>query len=382
MNVLMPKIWKNMTSGVVVKWLKSIGESVKEGDLLFEIQTERGTTEVESDVSGVLTEILTAAGNKAEVKETIAVISDVNSELSSETAPQPQKQVNIDRDEEEKRRVSPLAQKVAADIGLDLNGIEKSGRVYAQDILEYLKYINEKPQDNVAAAVAEGTSRESVKPMNGMRRAIAKNMLNSHMTSPTVTFNLGIDMTSMKLFREQLKSSGLKVSYTDLLIKFVSRALTEFPALNCSIEDNKIIYKNYVNMGVAVAIPDGLLVPNITDSDKKSIAEISAEVRELADQAREGKLPLERLKGGTFTITNLGMYGIDSFSPIINQPEVAILGVNTLKEMPVVVNGEITIRPIINLSLTADHRVVDGAVAAEFLQRIKALMENPFLLLV
>lgn len=135
-------------------------------------------------------------------------------------------------------------------------------------------------------------------------------------------------------------------------------------------------------MGVAVAIPDGLLVPNITDSDKKSIAEISAEVRELADQAREGKLPLERLKGGTFTITNLGMYGIDSFSPIINQPEVAILGVNTLKEMPVVVNGEITIRPIMNLSLTADHRVVDGAVAAEFLQRIKALMENPFLLLV
>ena len=382
MNVLMPKIWKNMTSGVVVKWLKSIGESVKEGDLLFEIQTERGTTEVESDVSGVLTEILTAAGNKAEVKETIAVISDVNSELSSETAPQPQKQVNIDRDEEEKRRVSPLAQKVAADIGLDLNGIEKSGRVYAQDILEYLKYINEKPQDNVAAAVAEGTSRESVKPMNGMRRAIAKNMLNSHMTSPTVTFNLGIDMTSMKLFREQLKSSGLKVSYTDLLIKFVSKALTEFPTLNCSIEDNKIIYKNYVNMGVAVAIPDGLLVPNITDSDKKSIAEISAEVRELADQAREGKLPLERLKGGTFTITNLGMYGIDSFSPIINQPEVAILGVNTLKEMPVVVNGEITVRPIMNLSLTADHRVVDGAVAAEFLQRIKALMENPFLLLV
>lgn len=382
MNVLMPKIWKNMTSGVVVKWLKSIGESVKEGDLLFEIQTERGTTEVESDVSGVLTEILTAAGNKAEVKETIAVISDVNSELSSETAPQPQKQVNIDRDEEEKRRVSPLAQKVAADIGLDLNGIEKSGRVYAQDILEYLKYINEKPQDNVAAAVAEGTSRESVKPMNGMRRAIAKNMLNSHMTSPTVTFNLGIDMTSMKLFREQLKSSGLKVSYTDLLIKFVSKALTEFPTLNCSIEDNKIIYKNYVNMGVAVAIPDGLLVPNITDSDKKSIAEISAEVRELADQAREGKLPLERLKGGTFTITNLGMYGIDSFSPIINQPEVAILGVNTLKEMPVVVNGEIMVRPIMNLSLTADHRVVDGAVAAEFLQRIKALMENPFLLLV
>ena len=217
--------------------------------------------------------------------------------------------------------------------------------------------------------------------MSGMRKAIAKNMQNSHMTSPTVTFNLGIDMTEMKRYREQLKAKEIKVSYTDLLVKFVSKALTEFPLLNCSVEDNKIIYKHYVNMGVAVALDNGLVVPNIVDADKKSLTEISAEVKELAKLAREGKLPPEKLRGGTFTITNLGMYGIESFSPIINQPEVAILGVNTMEDKVVVRNGEMCIRPIMNLSLTADHRVVDGSVAAQFLQRVKSLMENPALIL-
>ena len=217
--------------------------------------------------------------------------------------------------------------------------------------------------------------------MSGMRKAIARNMLASVQTSPTVTFNLGIDMSEMKRYREQLKAKEIKVSYTDLLVKFVSKAQTEFPLLNCSVEDNKIIYKHYVNMGVAVALDNGLVVPNITDADKKSLTEISAEVKELAKLAREGKLPPEKLRGGTFTITNLGMYGIESFTPIINQPEVAILGVNTMEDKVVVVGGEMVIRPIMNLSLTADHRVVDGSVAAQFLQRVKSLMENPALML-
>ena len=214
-----------------------------------------------------------------------------------------------------------------------------------------------------------------------MRKAIAKNMLNSHMTSPTVTANLSVDMSAMKGYREQLKAKEIKVSYTDLLVKFIAKALTEFPLLNCSVEDNKIIYKHYVNMGVAVALDNGLVVPNVTDADKKSLTEISAEVKELAKLAREGKLPMEKLKGGTFTITNLGMYGIESFTPIINQPEVAILGVTTMEDRAVVRGGEIVIRPMMTLSLTFDHRVVDGSVAAEFLQRVKALLENPALML-
>jgi len=269
-------------------------------------------------------------------------------------------------------KASPLAAKVAADLGIDLNAINAHGRVLAQDILNYLEQTRVK---------SEEPALEETKPMNGMRKAIAKNMLNSHMTSPTVTFNLGTDMTAMKDYRNQLKSKDIKVSYTDLLAKFVAKALTEFPLLNCSVDGNNIIYKNYVNMGIAVALDNGLVVPNVTDCDKKSLQEISKEIKELASLAREGKLPPEKLRGGTFTITNLGMYGIESFSPIINQPEVAILGVNTMEDKVVVINGEMCIRPIMNLSLTADHRVVDGSVAAQFLQRVKALMENPALML-
>jgi pyruvate dehydrogenase E2 component (dihydrolipoamide acetyltransferase) len=147
------------------------------------------------------------------------------------------------------------------------------------------------------------------------------------------------------------------------------------------VEDNKIRYKHYVNMGVAVALDNGLVVPNVTDADKKSLTEISAEVKELAKLAREGGLPMEKLRGGTFTITNLGMYGIESFTPIINQPEVAILGVTTMEDRAVVRDGAVVIRPMMTLSLTFDHRVVDGSVAAEFLQRVKTLMENPALML-
>ena len=270
-------------------------------------------------------------------------------------------------------KVSPLAAAAAADLGIDLAAVPAHGRVLAQDILAYLEGTREKRADALPA--------EETKPMSGMRKAIAKNMQNSHMTSPTVTFNLGIDMTEMKRYREQLKAQDVKVSYTDLLVKFVAKALTEFPLLNCSVDGNNILYKHYVNMGVAVALDNGLVVPNITDADKKSLTEISAEVKELAGLAREGKLPPDKLRGGTFTITNLGMYGIESFSPIINQPEVAILGVNTMEDKVVVRNGEMVIRPIMNLSLTADHRVVDGSVAAQFLQRVKTLMEHPALML-
>ena len=270
-------------------------------------------------------------------------------------------------------KASPLAAKVAADIGVDLKDVPAHGRVLAADILAAVQ--------KGGSAPAEEAPREETVPMSGMRKAIARNMLNSHMTSPTVTFNLGIDMTELKRLREQLKGEEIKVSYTDILVKVVAVALTEFPLLNCSVEDNKIIYKHYVNMGVAVALDNGLVVPNVPDADKKSLTEISAEVKELAKLAREGGLPMDRLKGGTFTITNLGMYGIESFTPIINQPEVAILGVNTMEDKVVVVDGEICVRPIMNLSLTADHRVVDGSVAAQFLQRVKKLMEKPALLL-
>ncbi len=435
-EVLMPKLGLTMTEGTIDEWKKKEGDAVKKGEILFSVATDKLTNDVEAEEDGVLIGIAAKAGDTVPCKSVVGWLGAAGEKApavsgaptaaapAAETAPAPaapsasvpavtparaagayvtatpyakklarEKGVDlaavpatgyngviVARDiagftpaaAGSRVKASALAAKVAGDIGVDLAAVPAHGRVLAADILAFLENSREKGAENPL---------EETVPMNGMRKAIAKNMLASHMTSPTVTFNLGVDMSAMKDYREQLKARDIKVSYTDLLVKFVAKALTEFPLLNCSVEDNKIIYKHYVNMGVAVALDSGLVVPNVTDADKKTLTQIHAEVKELADAAREGKLPMEKLHGGTFTITNLGMYGIESFSPIINQPEVAILGVTTMEDRPVVRGGEIVIRPIMNLSLTADHRVVDGSVAAEFLQRVKTLLENPALIL-
>ena len=437
--VVMPKMGLTMTEGTVSKWLKKIGDEVKEGEPFFEAETDKLTNTIEATASGVVRHFFVEEGTTVPVLEKVAIIADAGEDISAllgdaapaaapeaaaapaAAAPAPvrapgerivaapaakklAKELGIDLalvpgtgpngritlddvknwkpapaapavEEEPKKKASPLAAAVAKDLGIDLEKVEAKDRVLAEDILRFLENTREKAEEK------EEAPREELVPMNGMRKAIARNMLNSVQTSPTVTMNLSVDMSAMKAYREQLKSQEIKVSYTDLLVKFVSKALLEYPLVNCSVEDNKIRYKHYVNMGVAVALDNGLLVPNIPDSDKKSLTEISAEVKELAKQAREGSLPMDRLKGGTFTITNLGMYGVESFTPIINQPEVAILGVTTIEDRAVVRGGEIVIRPMMTLSLTVDHRVIDGSVGASFLQRVKNLLENPALML-
>ena len=440
-EIVMPKLGLTMTEGTVSKWLKKVGDEVKEGEPLFEVETDKLTNTIEASASGVLRHIFVEEGTTVPLFGKLAIVAAADEDISAlmgdaapaaaaavpeaaAAAPAPAapvrapgerivaapaakklaKELGIDlalvpgtgpngritlddvknykpapaapaAEEEPKKKASPLAAAVAKDLGIDLEKVEAKDRVLAEDILRFLENTREK------ADAPEEAAREELVPMNGMRKAIAKNMLNSHMTSPTVTANLSVDMSAMKAYREQLKSQDIKVSYTDLLVKFVAKALMEYPLLNCSVEDNKIRYKHYVNMGVAVALDNGLVVPNVADADKKSLTEISAEVKELAKLAREGGLPMEKLRGGTFTITNLGMYGIESFTPIINQPEVAILGVTTMEDRAVVRDGAVVIRPMMTLSLTFDHRVVDGSVAAEFLQRVKTLMENPALML-
>ncbi len=432
-ELLMPKLGLTMTEGTIDEWKKKVGDTVQKGEILYSVATDKLTNDVEAEDDGVLLKIVVPEGETVPCRTLVGWLGAKGEAVPDGAAPAaapagaapaaeapaaaPVKAagayvpatpyakklakekgfelaqipatgyrgVVVAKDvlaytpaaaapAEPAVKASPLAAKLAADLGIDLGTVNAHGRVLAQDILAYLESTREKAEPAADA-------REEVKPMSGMRKAIAKNMLASVQTSPTVTFNLSVDMSEMKRYREQLKAREIKVSYTDLLVRFVAKALTEFPLLNCSVEDNKIVYKHYVNMGVAVALDSGLLVPNIQDADKKSLTQISAEVKELAKQAREGKLPPEKLRGGTFTITNLGMYGIESFTPIINQPEVAILGVNTMEDKVVVRNGETVIRPMMNLSLTADHRVVDGSVAAQFLQRVKSLLENPALML-
>ena len=438
-KVLMPKLGLTMTEGTIEEWKKKEGDEVKKGEILFSVATDKLTNDIEAEADGVLLKILVGEGEDAPCKAVIAWIGApgevvpgdgetpaVQASPETEAFAPEQAAVSVKAEDgfipampyarklaKEKGidlglvpasgargyvtskdvlsyvpaaakapasevKASPLAEKVASDIGIDLASVKArhGGRVLAEDIYAYLEETREKAEEEIPS-----NPLEEVRKMSGMRKAIAKNMLASVQTSPTVTFNLAVDMSEMKKYREMLKAKEIKVSYNDLVVKFVAKALTEFPILNASVDGNSIILKHYVNMGVAVAIDDGLLVPNIKDCDKKSLTEIHDEVKTFAEQARSGKLPMEALKGGTFTITNLGMYGIDSFTPIINQPEVAILGLTTMEDKAVVRNGEIVIRPMMTLSLTADHRIIDGATAAEFLQRVKNLLENPALML-
>ena len=222
--------------------------------------------------------------------------------------------------------------------------------------------------------------QDSSKPMSAMRKIIASRMSASQETSATVNYNQRVDTTAMKQLREELKSTA-KITYTDILVKILARALLEFPLLNSSIVGTDIVTRNYVNIGVAVALPDGLIVPVVKFANKKDLGAISSEIKALAEKARTNELETDEITGGTFTITNIGMFGMESFTPIINQPEVAILGINTIIDTPMVVDGQVVIKPMMNLSLTADHRVVDGSVAAAFVARLKELIEKPGLLL-
>ena len=227
---------------------------------------------------------------------------------------------------------------------------------------------------------------EAPKKVNPLRRSIAANMTNSWHTSPRVTFTYAVDVTAMKELRSRLKDGlkeqGIKLTYNHILMKVVAKALTEFPDINASFSDNLLTRHKHVNLGLAVAKGDGLIVPNVKSADTKSLAEIARETEALIESTRTGKIAMEDMTGGTFTISSLGPYGVRNFSPIINQPELAILGVCDMVDTPVVRNGEIVIRPMMNLCLTADHRVVDGVMACKFMQRVVELLENPFMLLV
>lgn len=420
-KIVIRRMGQTMKEGTITRWLASEGEQIKQGQPVYELEYDKASVEVESPCDGVL-HIIASEGDTLPVGETVAEVlqdgeapssqlkKDEIHEVANEgkvtqaaygisaSAKRMIRQNGLDVSKivpangkrimpadvtafmaakaEDKKdaavKASPLAAKLARELDIDMSDINAHGRVLAEDILKYV---------SGSKAAADTQKREETVPMSAMRKAIARNMQNSHMTSPTVSFNISVDMTEMKSYRSQLAAKGIRVSYTDLLVKFVAKALTEYPMVNCSVEGNNIVYKHYVNMGVAVALENGLVVPNITDADKKGLCQISEELKQLASEAREGTLPSDKLHGGTFTITNLGMYGIESFTPIINQPEVAILGVNAMEDKVVVRDGEMVIRPFMTLSLTADHRVIDGSVAAQFLQRIKNLLEAPALML-
>jgi pyruvate dehydrogenase E2 component (dihydrolipoamide acetyltransferase) len=425
-TIVMPKFGLTMESGQITRWYKQDGDPVKEGEIIFAVETDKMTNEVEAENDGIL-HIMAPEGSTVPCKQAVAAIAAPGESVSildestlepvpgqsaaAEALAQPklavvpsagqgrvwatpkakklaaEKQVvlselggtgpqglvtakDIALAVVKMPKATPMAVKTAEAAGISLGTIKKDGRIMKQDVLQVIAGPASVPDDFLTRRM----------PMSAMRKAIAKNMLLSVQTSPTVTFQIKADVSRLAELKAAI-AEETKLSYTDLLAGIVVKVLMDHPYINGRIEDDEIIFYDYVNLGVAVALEDGLVVPIVKNAQRKGIAAISAEIKEMAQKAKSGALTRDEMSGGTFTITNIGMYGIESFTPIINPPQSAILGVNAIEQTPVVKDGEVVIRPIMKLSLTADHRIIDGAVAAQFLSDLKATIKNPWKLL-
>lgn len=405
-EVLMPKLGLTMTKGLIIKWLKGEGEAVQAGEPLLEIETEKLANTVECPADGVLLKQLGREGESYPVTEVIGWVGQAGEALpdapgaaaaAAEAAPAaaaPAAPVAAKAAERKGGRIaiSPLARKIAADRGIDytaLAGSGPGGRIVKADILAAVesgagRATAAAQTAPVAVSAAGGPAVAQAIPYAGMRRAIGENMLRSWREVPHVTNHVSVDAGELLALRKTVNAgaseAGEKVSVTDLLVKIIARALAKMPAINASLQGEEIHCYSDVNISLAVALDNGLVTPVIRVADKKSLSAISREARELIAKARDGGLAPDDLAGGTFTLSNLGGYGsVDTFTPIINPPQAAILGVGRTVDTVMPVAGVPVVRPMMGLSLSYDHRVIDGAKAAEFIQLVMGLMENPIL---
>jgi pyruvate dehydrogenase E2 component (dihydrolipoamide acetyltransferase) len=428
----LPDIGEGIHEGEIVKWFVKPGDEVNEDDVLCEVQNDKAVVEIPSPVKGKVLEILVEEGTVATVGQTLITLDapgyenmtfkgqeqdepkekentqEVSKKEEGEAkAPQeaPSKQTEVDPN----RRViaMPSVRKYAREKGVDIRlvqGTGKNGRVLKSDIDAFLaggtaaQQKEEAPaakaEEKAAAAAAaqqpvvlEGEFPETREKMSGIRRAIAKAMVNSKHTAPHVTLMDEVDVTKLvahrKKFKEIAAEKGIKLTFLPYVVKALTSALREFPVLNTSIDDEteEVIYKHYYNIGIAADTDRGLLVPVIKHADRKPIFALAKEINELAAKAREGKLAPHEMKGASCTITNIGSAGGQWFTPVINHPEVAILGIGRISEKPIVRDGEIVVAPVLALSLSFDHRMIDGATAQKALNHIKRLLNDPELLL-
>jgi len=384
-TVIMPKLGLTMTEGTIERWLKKEGDRVEKGEPLLEIITEKINFQYESPASGILRKILHHEGEVVPVTVPIAIIAE-EGEVWVEV-PMPAAVQRESKEPSERIFVSPLARKIAREKGIDLSSLKGSGprgRIVRADVLKATERVI--VQEVVSPPPTPMPTGKLI-PLKGIRKIIAKRMTESFQNIPHFYLSLEADMSAVQDLREGLreeieKRSNIRLTMTDLLVKVTASALKANPIINSRIEGDQIRLIEEINIGVAIALEDGLIVPVVHHADKKSLTEIATTLRDLTQRAREGKLSLEDVGGGTFTLSNMGMLGIDKFNPIINPPECSILGVGRTVEKPVVYRGEVKIRPMAWLSLSSDHRIVDGATAALFLNHLKKLLENPTLLLI
>jgi len=385
----MPKIGLTMKEGKVVEWRKKEGDRVKKGEILFVFETEKTTFEVEASESGILAQILVAT------EETVPVGTVVGRLSSDGEAPAavPEKPLPTFQEKpipmptpsplKEKVRATPLARRMAKEKGLDFRmiaGTGAMGRIRRKDVEAFLA------SPPPAAETSKALEKGKLVKFTGMRRIIAQKMLASKVETAQIYMSSTVDATKVLEAREKLlpiieKKDGVRLTITDILMRITTAAITRHPVINTRWTPEGILWLDEIHMGMAMALEEGLIVPVIWDIGKKPISEIAKARADLVERGRKGKLTPDEMKGSTFTLSSLGMYGIEEFCAIINQPESAILGVGAILDQPVVIENKIVIRPRMKITLSYDHRIIDGAKAAEFMRTLKTLMEEPILIL-
>jgi pyruvate dehydrogenase E2 component (dihydrolipoamide acetyltransferase) len=417
-QVTLPRLGQGMESGTIVRWLKSEGDEIEKGDPLYELDTEKVTQEVEADAGGVLLKILAQEGEEIEVGKAIAVIGEQGEDVPTEASepkaeteeptevteeepaeegePAPEREDERERGREEgpegpsepdqrvnggRVKASPLARRIAKERGIDLaqlSGTGPEGRIVAEDVERaQVAPVTARPTTPVATEI------EIVK-LNQMRKTIARRMTEAW-EAPAFQIAMSADMTASIRLREALlervEEGGVRPTYSDILTKVVALALMRHRDMNAHFGGDEVLLFPTANIGIAVAVPHGLVVPVIQSCEAKTIEEIAVVRADIVERTRGGKLRVEDLENGTFTISNLGMYGVERFTAVLNPPQAGILAVGAIEERAVVEDGELEIQPRMDLTLTVDHRSVDGATASEFLRTVKSFLEEPGLAL-
>ena len=413
--ITMPRLSDTMTEGKVAKWHKNVGDDVKEGDILAEIETDKAVQDFESEFKGTLLYQGVSEGNATNVDEILAIIGPAGTDVSAivagggkvvapvatealktESAPAVNATVSTTTSTGGRINISPLAKKMASEKGIDISTVKGSGdngRIVKKDIENYQPSaapvqqtaavstsVASAPAAQVAMNFVAGETTETVNSQ--VRNVIAKRLSESKFTAPHYYLMVEINMDKAIEARKELNSlPDTKVSFNDMVIKATALALRKHPQVNSSWAGDKIIHHGNINVGVAVAIPDGLVVPVLKNADYMNYNQISASVKDMASRAKSKGLKANEMEGSTFSISNLGMFGIETFTSIINQPNSCILSVGAIIEKPVVKNGQIVVGNTMKLSLACDHRVVDGATGAQFLQTLKTYLESPLTML-
>ena len=402
-EILMPQLGLTMEEGTVTQWLKQEGDPVKAGEAVLEITTDKLTNEVTSEHDGVLLKIVAQEGEDIPVKGLLGYIGQAGEQVGDTAAPAPAAApaqasaapatpaaAPAAAPSGVRIRISPYARKLAAGMGVDyshLTGSGPSGRIVSKDILAAAEAQKAAPAAPAAAPAAPAPKKgglelmdgDTVVKLSGMRKVVAERMLQSHTEIPPVTQNTKVDVTALMQFRKSLaETAGKKFSVNDLILKATAKVLRQHPEILVSYDNGQIIQRAHVNLGMAVALDAGLIVPVIRDADKMGLEELAAKAKDLATRAKDNQLTTDEYKGSTFSVSNLGMFGIETFTPIVNQPDAGILGVCAIQDELVMDDeGSISKHQIMRLSFTFDHRLIDGAVAAKFIMDLRDLLQSP-----